>query len=111
MVNAGRHGLLGEAEHQVVILAALEPDSKPSDLPDDFSPVHAQVARIHLGKKGVRRPVRLEEGHVPDAFFADFVLVAVDHVRIRMGIEQGGILVEGIGRDFVVMIQQGDELP
>ena len=46
-----------------------------------------------------------------DALVADFVLIAVDHIGIRVRVEQGGVFIEGVDRYLVVMIQQRDEFP
>ena len=31
-----------------------------------------------------------------DALVADFILIAVDHIRIRLRVEQGGVFIEGV---------------
>jgi hypothetical protein len=40
---------LGDPEHEVPVLRALEVGVEPTDLVDERAPQHAEVARVHLG--------------------------------------------------------------
>ncbi len=54
--------MLGQTEHQIVVLTPFKTLPESADLPDQGGPVHPQMTGIHEGKKGVGRPVRLEKG-------------------------------------------------
>ncbi|EKD22098.1 MAG: hypothetical protein ACD_87C00160G0001 [uncultured bacterium] len=103
--------LFRETQDEIVILAAFEADPETTDFPDQFRPIDAQMTGVHVGQERVRRPVRLEEGGMPLPLFIDLVLVAVDHVRIGMTVQQDRVFVEGIHGKFVVVIEQGDKFP
>ncbi len=57
----------------------------------------------------VRRPVRLEVRIAARAGEVELVLVGVDHVGVGVRIEMRDDLCQRIGRQLVVMVEQGDE--
>ncbi len=108
MVNPLRR--FGETQNQVVVLTALETFAETADRVEDRAPVHAQMRGVHSRQERVGRPVRLEERLRPPSLIIDLVLVGVDHVGVRVLVEQQRVLEERVRCEHVVVIQQRYEL-
>ena len=93
-----------------MVLRAVEPGAEAADLLDQRPPQHRQVGAVVLRAQSLRRPVRLVERVVDRAVGGDLVLVGVDVVDVRVGVERGGDERQGVGLDAVVVVDEHDEL-
>ena len=103
-------GPLGDAQHEVPVLRALELGAEAADLAHERPAQHAEVAGVHLRAEPLGRPVGLEEGAEVAPLLVDLVLVGVDVVRRRLGPQRGVDLAQGVRVELVVVVEQGDEL-
>ena len=99
--------VLGEAEHQVVILRAGMLVRKPADLVEKLRLEDEEMADIHLRIEQVAVIVRLEEGEMVLAVRVDLVLVAVKDVR-RLRLYHLVVRGERVRREQVVVVEQGE---
>ena len=95
-------------QRQVPILAAFVADPEPAEFADERGAIDGQMRDVVLAREQVGEEVRLEVGGMAVAVPVDLVLVAVDEIGLGPGVEQGGDLVEGVRRQRVVMVEQGD---
>ena len=103
-------GALDDAHREVPVLRALVADAESADIADEQRAVHAEVADVILDEEQVRVPVGLEVLVVAVAVLVDLVLVAVDDVGVRVRLEFEGDAGEGVRAEFVVVVEQRDEL-
>ena len=101
---------LGHLQHQVPVLGALEAGIEATDLVDQRASQNAQVTGVHLRPHPLRRPVRLEEGAGVEAAFVDLVLVGVDVVGVRGGVDRLADLGECVGMEQIVVVEEDDEI-
>jgi hypothetical protein len=99
------------AEDQVVVLRAVEPAAQAAELPEQRLADGETVQHVHDGVQVVRRPVGLEEGLAVLASGLDLVLVRVEQVEIVVAARRVGDLRERLRMQFVVVIEERDELP
>ena len=102
-----RSGALHEPQHEVVVLAAVESRPKAAELQRQAPPVDAEMAGVHQGVHVLRGPSGLDvayEGPV----VGDHVLVAVEHVEGGVGGDAVGDVLQRVGGEGVVVVQQGD---
>ena len=85
-------------------------DLRPPTSMTSGAPGADDVAEIHVGEKEGRRPVRLELRGVTPAIRVDLVVVAVDEVRVGVVRVVEGEFGEAVGRDQVVVVEEGDDL-
>ena len=100
-------GALDQPQDHVDVLGAVELGAKAADLCDQRPPVDAEMTRVAVGAQRVRRPVGLEV-HPDLTAVEDDVLVGVDHVEVGLGGDLVGDVLEGVGGEGVVVVQQGD---
>ena len=100
-------GALGQPQDHVDVLRAVELGAKPADLLHQRAAVDAEVTGVAVRAQRVRRPRRLEMGPHPTAV-QDGVLVAVEHVEGGVGGDAVGDVLERVGGEGVVVVQQGD---
>ncbi len=103
-------GPLHEPQHEVVVLASIELRLKPPELDGQRPPVDAEMTRVHQRGHVLGRPPRLWMT-LDQAPVADDVLVAVDHVEVGLSGDPVGDVLEGVRREGVVVVQQGDVSP
>ena len=104
-------GALGQPQDQVVVLAAVEVLAQAPDLLDQGPPGHGQVAHVVVGGQLVRRPVRLDVRVVQLPCRVQLVLVGVQDVDGRVGVEPPHHLGQGVRLELVVVVQEGHVLP
>ena len=107
MMDVGRP--LGGPQGEIGISSRFVKTSPQSA--DSFHQVaanHRQVADVVVAQERVGRPVRLEVRVLPMALFRDVVLVGVDEVQVRLGIQCLDHLEQGERRERVVVIEKGD---
>ena len=72
---------------------------------------HAErLPRIHVGQQHLGREIRLEMRMRPPPLGVDLVAVGVEQVRLRMLGHVEGQLRQGVRRQYVIMVQQHDEV-
>ena len=96
-----------QPKHEVVVLATVEVRAETADLLGQRTAVHAEVARVHQRDDVVRAPARLGVA-VDRAILTKDVLVAVEHVEFGVGGDAVGNLLQGVGGECVVVVQQRD---
>ncbi len=101
---------LHDAKQQVVVLRAFVAGAKPAGIEGDLPPHHHQVAHVHGREKMLGRPVRLEAGIAAFAARIELVFVRVDHVGVAILVQPQRDFRQGVRRQLVVVIEQGDEL-
>ena len=100
-------GVLHETEHEVIVLAAVESRLKAAELERQAPPVDAEMAGVHQGVHVLRGPSGLDVTN-EGAVVGHHVLVAVEHVEGGVGGDAVGDVLEGVGGEGVVVVQQGD---
>ncbi|GJE45702.1 hypothetical protein AEGHOMDF_4902 [Methylobacterium soli] len=108
-VHDGPRPLAGP-QRQVVILRALVAEAKSAACAHEIAAQAGDVAGIHDAHQGIGRPVRLEERAREQPLRVDLVLVAVEEIGPGP-VDRQGELVEAIGRQFVVVVEEDDVLP
>ena len=101
---------LGDPEHQVPVLGALELGVEAADLLDQVAAEDAEVAGVHLRPHPLRRPVGLEERRLVAAAAVDLVFVGVEVVGFGVGGQRRVDVGQRVGMQRVVVVEQGDEL-
>ena len=102
-------GALGEAEQQLEVLDRVEVRVEATHLGEQLPAGHEQVADVHRAQRVDGRPVGLVERIDPGAVRGDLVLVGVGDVELALR-ELHRDPQQGIGRELVVVVQEGDEL-
>jgi hypothetical protein len=102
---------LRHPEQEIPVLAAVESASHTADRAHELGPVHGEVAHVVEGHEQAGRPPGLEERVDVMAGGVQAILVGVDEIEARLRLQARRDLVEGVGREFVVVIQEGHELP
>ncbi len=103
-------GLLGDAEHELEVLDAVEGRVEPADALDERAAQHQQMADVHHAAEELGRPVGLEEGLAVRAATVDLVLVGVDRVGVGLLVQQPDAFEERVRVELVVVVEEGDEL-
>ena len=66
---------------------------------------------VHHREEEVRRPVGLEERHMPElSVLGDLVLIAVDEIGVRMPYDFRRKLLKGIVFNRVIAVHEHDEI-
>ena len=102
--------LLGDPEHELEVLDAVERRVEPTDALDERAAQHEQVPDVHHAAEELGRPVGLEEGLAVRAATVDLVLVGVDRVGVGLFVQQPDAFEERVGVEFVVVVEERDEL-
>ena len=110
MADAGRGGTLDDAHRQIPVLRALVADPEATDFAHELRAIDPEMAHIILNEEEVGIPIGLEVVVVAMTVLIDFVLVAVDQVGFGMGVEFEGDAGQGVRPDFIIVIEQRDEL-
>ena len=97
-------------QDQVPVLASLVALPEPADLADELRLVGGEVREVVLPVVQVGIPVRLEVGVETAVLHVDLVLVGVDQLRVGMGVDLRGDLIEGYGCQEVIVVKEGDEV-
>jgi len=108
-----RPGPLGDAQHEVVVLAPLERFPEAAHVPDERGAQDAEMAGVHLVAEAFRAPVRLEERVTvePEAVDGEeLVLVGVEVVGLRRRGDRLRHPRQRDRRERVVVVEQGDEV-
>src|ERR1017187_548783 len=109
VVNSRWWDVLCHSESQIPILRALYSLPEPPHGTEDISSVDAQVTHHVLGSKEIRVPVRFEIRAKTPTLLVNFILVGIDHVGLWKFLEGESDHVEGMFRQFVIVIEKCDE--
>ena len=110
MTNMRRRDLFDDAHGEIPVLASLVSDPEPANLSDACSTIYPQVTHEVLPQKQIRVPVRLKIGIRTPPLRVDFVLVAVDDLGLRVGVEFNRDQEQGMLRQFVIVVEERNEL-
>ena len=98
-------------QRQVVVLGAVEARAHAADPFHQLAAVNGEMTDVISAHQGVRRPVRLElRLGAARAFGVDHVLVGVENVGPRLGVDGAGDLEQRERGQRVVVVQEGHEL-
>ena len=111
MPDPAQRRRVGHSKHEVVVLAALEADAQSADALEERPPIHSEMADHIVAEHQVGVPVGLEIGGRPPPTVVDKVGIRVDDVRVGVGLELDGDLIERLFGEHVVVIEQRDEFP
>ena len=95
-----------ETKDEVVVLRPFKPRSETFQLPDQRHLVTGQMSGVHTCFEVLRGPVRFEERLESFTTRRNFVLVAVDHVDVAMGVDDFCELQKGVRGNFVVVVNE-----
>ena len=103
-------GLLGEPQHELEVLDVVERGIEAAERERDRTAHDEEMAHVHHAPEEPRRPVRLEQrvGRAPVPL--DVLLVGVDRVQRRVGVQSPDDLGQGRGMELVVVVEHPDEL-
>ena len=101
---------LADAQHQVVVLAAVEAFTKPADIVQQRPPHHREMVDVVLGEQPVRREVGFECRQTRLAVGEQLVLVGVDHVRIGVVTDVRGHREQRMRAQHIIVIEEPDEI-
>jgi hypothetical protein len=99
---------LGEAEEEVVVLAAVEPMPEASDLREEAVTEDRQVGDV-VHRRGDRGSSPAEERQSGGRLL-ELVLIGIDEVEIAILVQTPHDLEEGLWRQLVVVIKERDEI-
>ena len=102
---------LRHAQRQVVVLREVERAAEAAEIAHQGGAVHRQVPCVHHGGQQQRAPIRLAEQVQGAVIEVDLALVRVHKINRRVGAQPGRDLGEGVVRQHVVVVQQGDVVP
>ena len=103
-------GLLGDAEHQVVVLRPVVAVAEAADLLDQAAPDHREVRGVHVVAQPLGREVGLVVRRVRLAVHRHVVLVAVAVVEVRDAVDLLRHHAQRAGLEDVVVVEQGHEV-
>src|SRR3546814_3977480 len=98
--------LLFAAQDQVVVLAALEPAPKASDIAREIGPDGREVADIVLAAQQVGIPIRLEVRIESSPLRIDLVLVGIDQASACVASDGLGHFEQRMRTQLVVMVDR-----
>ena len=101
---------VGNAQDEVVILAALEPLSHAPDLFDEGTAIDAEMVDHVLAEQQIQIPVILEIGRKTLFGSVHHILIGIDDVDIGMRVDFGHNFVERMRRQYIVMVDKSDEV-
>ena len=105
-----RSGALREAQQQIVVLRAVGPGSEPADVDDGRPSRHHQMGDVVVVAQPFEREVGLVDGRRAPTVGAQQVVIGVDDVDARVGVEPLRDDGERIGREDIVMVDEHDEV-
>ena len=115
-----RLGFFGGAEDEVVVLGAVVGAALVDlaaggvglgDGVEEAAAGDEEVADVIHGAKQVRVEVGLEVRlEVVDVLEVDLVLVGIEDLDVRMGVDRANALIEGLRLELVVMVGEDDEV-
>ena len=100
---------LGRTEREVVVLSALVIGTERAHLVDQTAADREEMGHVVLGAQQVRTPVWLEKGLLVPAVM-QLVLVAVEHVGVRVTPQRPRVPEEHVGLQSVVVVQEAHEV-
>ena len=108
MVDVAR--LLGDTQNQVVILAAFEAGTEPTNLVDQRATQHRKVCAVVLAAKALRRPVGLVERSDNLTRWREMRFVAIRVVDVGMHAEHFDEAGQRYFVEQIVMVEQRNEV-
>src|SRR5262245_12428955 len=104
MSNMRRWNLFDDAHSEIPVLTSLVTKTKSTTLPDATGSVDPQMTDKILTGKKIGIPVGFKIGIITPPTLVDFVLIAVDYISFLIGVEFDRNQVQGVLRQFIVMI-------
>ena len=97
-------------QHQVPVLGTNKPFPESAQFPDKVGPIDAEVRDKIVGAEQIPAEIGFEIGIRPVAIDRYLVFIGVNDLAIRMRQYFQRHQVEGMGSQFVVVVQEGNEL-
>ena len=100
-----------EAQRQIPVLRTEQIHREATDVPQNARPVDAEVGHTVLGQEQIQVPIGLEIGVKSMPLLVDLVFVTEDQVGIGLFVELDRHMVQRMGRQQIIVIQQGTITP
>ena len=97
------------AQPEVVILGPFKAGAKPAYGTIETARNRRQMGRVTERQQKLWRPTRLELRGMIDGIGSDLVIVAVDQIGLRMGIEKERQMGQCVVIEEIIMVDKADE--
>jgi len=111
MADVRRRDSLNNPQSQIPVLGSFVAWPESSHLTNELGAIDSQVSNEILSIKQIRIPVRLEIWIKSLPLRVDLILIAVDDIGFRMGIQLDGDHVESVFGQLIIVVEEGNELP